>query len=210
MNWKKQVVLWRCLAAGLLLSELFGCAGMSAVDTLSSGTANTVVPDAVYQLQAGDEVDVQVYREPLLSGEFRLDAGGTIRHPLAGVIQARGLTVEALEDRVAALLEEKYLVNPRVTVSIVSAQSSHVVILGEVKNPGVHPIPFGSSLTLLQAVAEAGGFTDLASVNRITVTRTENGEERSVRVRVSRMISGEDPDVPLKPNDVIMVPQIVF
>ena len=161
-------------------------------------------------MQSGDQVSVQVYREPQLSGIFQIDAAGLLRHPLCGSFAAAGLTISEAEMRLTELLGEKYLVNPKVILSIVSAQSSHVVILGEVSNPGVQPIPFGGTMTLLQAVAEAGGFTDLASVNRVTVTRTVDGKEQSIRVRVSRLISGKEPSFELKANDVIMVPEVVF
>ncbi len=163
-----------------------------------------------YRLQVGDQVEVQVYREPQLSGAFKLDADGLIRHPLCGSFKASELTIEEAEARLTSLLGEKYLVNPKVIISILSAQSSHVVLLGEVVSPGVHPVPFGESVTLLQVIAGAGGFTGLASVNRVTITRTVDGKEKSIRVRVSNFISGKEPDVQLKPNDVIMVPQVVF
>jgi len=163
-----------------------------------------------YRLQPGDQVDLQVYREPQLSGTFQVDPAGLIRHPLCGAFKVSGLTIEEAEEGLTEELGEKYLVNPKVTMSILSAQSSHVVLLGEVVNPGVHPIPFGKKITLLQAVAEAGGFTDLASVNRVTVVRTVDGKEKSIRVKVSKMISGEEPDMVLQADDVVMVPQVVF
>lgn len=190
----------------LLLCGTGGCSGLRTEGIV----ADKQVVSVDYRLQAGDEVNVQVYREPQLSGVFRIDASGKIRHPLCGSLQIGGLAVEDVEAQLTELLGERYLVNPKVVVSILSAQGSHVVILGEVENPGVHPIPFGESLTLLQAVAEAGGFTDLASVNRVTIVRSVDGEERSIRVKVSRMISGQEPDLPLLPNDVIMVPQVIF
>jgi polysaccharide export outer membrane protein len=163
-----------------------------------------------YRLHAGDQVELKVYREQELSGIFQVDAAGLLRHPLCGSFPAAGLTVAEAEAGFTELLREKYMVNPRVLISVVSAQSSHVVILGEINNPGVHAVPVGRTMTLLQAIAEAGGFSDLASVDRVTVTRSEDGKEKSIRVRVSRMIAGQEPDLELKPNDVIMVPEIRF
>ena len=200
-------MLFRCLTAVfLLLCVVSGCAGVQTKHIASSGRTES----EEYRLQPGDEVDLQVYREPQLSGVFRIDAAGKIRHPLCGSFQAAGLTTDEVELKLTELLGEKFLVNPSVIASIRSAQSSTVVILGEVEDPGVHAIPFGESMTLLQAIAGAGGFTDLASVNRVTVTRTVNGEEQSIRVKVSRLISGQEPDLPLEPGDIIMVPEIIF
>lgn len=202
-------MILRCLAAFVWLS-LSACSGVSAVDAMKCDPAAGQSSPEGYHLQSGDEVDLQVYREPQLSGVFRIDAAGQIRHPLCGSVQAAGLTTTEVETRLTELLGERYLVNPNVIATISSAQSSHVVILGEVEDPGVHAIPFGESITLLQAIGEAGGFTDLASVNRVTVTRAVDGKERSIRVRVSKMISGQEPDLPLEPNDIIMVPEIIF
>ena len=209
MDIKYKRVIFRYLTAFFLL-YLSGCSGVRAVDALSCDPASGMNSSANYHLQSGDEVELQVYREPQLSGVFRIDAAGLIRHPLCGSFKAAGLTPTEVEARLIELLGEKYLVNPKVIATISSAQNSHVVILGEVEDPGVHSISFGESITLLQAIAEAGGFTDLASVNRVSVTRTVDGKEQSIRVRVSKMISGQEPDLPLEPNDIIMVPQIVF
>jgi len=163
-----------------------------------------------YRLRPGDEVNLQIYREPQISGPFRLDRNGQLRHPLMGPVSAEGRTADELEKIITDVLGTTYLVSPRVTVSILAAQSSSVVILGEVKTPGVHPIPLDEPVTLLQAIAKAGGFTALARVNSVTITRTVNGKEHSIRARVARMIAGEESDITLEPNDVIMVPQIIF
>jgi len=198
--------------SGIILAALLVliCCGCSGTKTPAAKGVSGLSETKDYRLQPGDQVDLQIYREPQLSGSFRVDGSGALRHPLFGAFPAAGLTAGELEQGLTKELGEKYLVNPKVMVSIVSAQSSHVVILGEVKTPGVHPVPFGESITLLKAIAQAGGFTPLARVNWVTVTRTVDGKETSIRARVSRMISGDEPDMPLKPNDVIMVPQIIF
>lgn len=88
-----------------------------------------------------------------------------------------------------------------------------MVLLGEVKKPGVYPLPFGASLTLLQAIAEAGGFTELASPDRVRIVRRlPDGHQTTLRVRVSDLLKskGGKKDVPLEPNDVIMVDQVLF
>ena len=167
-----------------------------------------------YVLQAGDEIDIQVYREPELSGTFRLNPAGEIRHSLAGAIPLAGMTIREAEADFTKRLGKDYLVNPRVIIKMVAAQSSQIVLLGEVKNPGVYPLPFGESTTLLQAIANAGGFTDLASPDRVRIVRRSatGGEPTTLRVRVSELLGGKgkQQDVPLQPNDVIMVPEVVF
>lgn len=170
-------------------------------------------PDSSYVLQAGDEIEIQVYREPDLSGAFRITPSGDIRHPLAGAVSLAGRTLKQAEADFTRILAKDYLVNPRVIFKMLSAQSSQIVLLGEVKKPGVYPLPVGEPMTLLQAVAGAGGFTDLASPDRVRIVRRlPDGRTTTLRVRVSRLLAGKrgHRDIPLEPNDVIMVPEVVF
>ena len=166
-----------------------------------------------YVLQAGDEIDIQVYREPELSGTFRINPSGEIRHSLAGAIPVAGKTVKEAEGYFTKRMAKDYLVNPRVIIKVVSAQSSQIVVLGEVEKPGVYPLPIGDRLTLLQAIADAGGFTELASPDRVNIVRrASDGRQTTMRVRVSDLLGGKgrQQDIPLEPNDVINVPQVVF
>jgi len=166
-----------------------------------------------YELQAGDEIDIQVYREPDLSGTFRLKPSGKIRHPLVGSVGLGGKTVKEAEAYFAKRLAKDYLVNPRVIIKMLSTKSSQIILMGEVESPGVYPLPFGEKMTFLQAIAGAGGFTDLASPDRVRIVRGAEGDKHiTIRVRVSDLLGGkgEQKDIPLEPNDVIMVPEIIF
>ena len=190
----------------LLSLSMAGCMGSRIVVSpdVQAGLADG------YILCPGDQISIDVFREPDLSGTFRLESSGAIRHPLFGVVEISGYTAAEAEARITDLLSKRYLVNPRVLIRVVSSQSSQIVILGEVKTPGVHAIPFDKPMTLLQAVAQAGGFTDLASINRVLITRSVDGRQKKMRVRVSRIIDGKEPDTRLEPNDVITVPQTLF
>lgn len=166
-----------------------------------------------YAIQPGDEIDIQVYREPDLSGTFRVNSEGEIRHPLLGTVPLAQQTLKEAEAVFTQRLAKDYLVNPRVIIKMVSTQSSQIVLLGEVKNPGVYPLPFGEPMTLLQAIAGAGGFTELASPDRVRIVRrTPDGHQTTIRVRVSELLSGKGgkKDIPLEPNDVITVDQVLF
>jgi len=166
-----------------------------------------------YVLQDGDEIDIQVYREPDLSGAFRLKPSGKIRHPLVGSVGLGGKTVKEAEVYFTKRLAKDYLVNPRVIIKILSTKSSQIILMGEVENPGVYPLPFDGGMTFLQAIAGAGGFTDLASPDRVCIVRQTEGEKNiTIRVRVSDLLrgKGKQKDIPMEPNDVIMVPEIIF
>ncbi len=179
-------------------------------DPAEKAAVDDAIPEG-YVLSAGDQVSLDVFREPDLSGTFLLESSGAIRHPLFGSVEIAGLSLADAEAKITQLLADRYLVNPRVMIRVDSSQSSRIVMLGEVKNPGVLPMSFDKPKTLLQAVAEAGGFTDLASVNRVQIVRSSgNGRQKEILVRVSRIIDGRDPDVLLEPNDIITVPQTFF
>lgn len=182
-----------------------------ATEAPAADTTTAPVPEHV--LQPGDEIDVQIYREPDLSGTFRLSPAGEIRHSLAGTIPLAGKTIAEAEGELTRRLNEDFLVNPRVIIKLVSTQSSQIVLLGEVKKPGVYPLAYGETITLLQAVAGAGGFTELASPDRVRIVRRgPDGQQVTIPVRVSDLLKGKrgQRDIPLEPNDVIMVPEVLF
>jgi polysaccharide export outer membrane protein len=129
---------------------------------------------------------------------------------LFGSVEIAGLSSSEAQERVRDILAESYLVDPRVIIRVVSSQAYRIVLLGEVQNPGIVSMPFEEPLTLMQAIAQAGGFTDLASINRITIVRNGENGAKELRVRVSRIVDGRDPDIPLEPNDIITVPQSIF
>lgn len=178
------------------------------------GTSNAPPLEAsAYLLQPDDEIEIQVYREPELSGIFRLNPEGAIRHPLLGSIPLAGMTAADAENHIRERLARDYLVNPRVILKLHSSHNSQIVILGEVKKPGIYPLRVGETMTLLQAIANAGGFTDLASPNRVYIMRrTPEGRQTTLRVPVGNLLKskGRQRDPKLEPNDVIKVDQVVF
>ncbi len=164
-----------------------------------------------YRLQPGDRIRLEVMREPDLSGEFDLNATGTIHHLLLGKVDLAGLTVEAAEARLHASLAADYLVDPRVTVVLLRWAQRPAIVFGEVKSPGAYDIPAGQELTLLQLIARAGGFTDIAALDRVRIVRSTGAREETRRVRVSDILRGGGRgDVSLRPGDVVIVPRTFF
>jgi polysaccharide export outer membrane protein len=94
--------------------------------------------------------------------------------------------------------------------TVVVPVAEFVYVQGEVKSPG--PVKFTRDLTLLRAIVQAGGFTPLAAPKRVTLLREEGDKKQTLRINVSRIIEspGEAKDIPLKPNDIITVPQRLF
>ena len=200
------------LVSGPLLPDrMLTKSGGTGSSHAMNATTNVAVRE--YVLQAGDEIDIQVYREPDLSGTFKINSTGDIRHSLVGSVPMAGKTVEEAEAFFTQKLAKDYLVNPRIVIKLVSTQGSQIVVMGEVEKPGVYPLPPEEPMTLLQAIAVAGGFTELASPDRVRIVRrTLDGHQTTLKVRVSELLDGrgKQQDIPLAPNDVIMVPEVVF
>lgn len=152
--------------------------------------AERVVGD--YRLGASDQIRVTVFGEPELSGEFLLDGSGTISLPLIGEVNALNLTIREFESAIAARLSDGYLREPRVNAEVMNYRPFY--ILGEVRTPGEYP--YSSGLTVLNAVATAGGFTYRANDNIILIRGAEDAEEYRVRL---------DPSTPILPGDTIRV-----
>lgn len=146
-----------------------------------------------YTLDSGDKVQITVFGEPRLTGTYLVADSGEISMPLIGAVQARGHTVASLERSIVSQLQQSGMVlSPSVSVQI--DQFRPFFVLGEVQRPGQYPYVEG--MTVLTAIAIAGGFTFRANEKTMTVTRTTEG--RSVEYRAAR-------DSRVQPGDVIYV-----
>jgi len=118
-----------------------------------------------YQLGASDLIRIHVFGEKELSLEVRLTDAGTFTYPFLGEVESRGLTISALKEKLTSGLKGDYLINPKITVTILEYRS--FFINGEVKKPGGYP--FLPGLTVRKAIALAGGFTERAAKRNIKV-----------------------------------------
>jgi polysaccharide export outer membrane protein len=143
---------------------------------------------AVYLLGAGDSLRITVFGEADLSGTFRISDNGAVVMPLVGQVSAAGLSVPELQKRLVNQLNVKAVKSPDVTIQI--EEYRPFFILGEVKNPGSYP--YVPEMTVLTAVAIAGGFTFRASEDEVSVTRKRNGAASEARAtRASRILPGD-------------------
>jgi polysaccharide export outer membrane protein len=159
-----------------------------------------------YQIQAGDVLEISTWKEPELSREeviVRMD--GKISFPLINDIQAANLSPIQLKKSIEKRLKE-YVENPVVTVSVKIFNSQKFYILGEILNTGEYPI--NKKLTVLQAFAMAGGFTEWAQKKEIILLRKENGEDKVYRINYRNIMKGKDysSNILLKADDTIIVP----
>jgi protein involved in polysaccharide export with SLBB domain len=153
--------------------------------------------DETYRLSVGDTVTTFVLGEPDLNLELTVDGEGNVILPLIGELRVAGLTEKDVEKRLRERLADGYLVNPQVSVYITAYRK--IFIEGEVNEPGA--FPYRPGLTVRQAVALAGGFTDLAAKNRIYVISDSNATSERRKVMLNEAVS---------PGDIIVIDESFF
>ena len=193
--------LWKTLGILTIAMVLFGAAFKGA-DAAPAPTqtptppASTIAADSTYKLGSGDKLRITVFGEDDLGGQYEVDGGGVVRLPLIGQVQAGGLTVLQFEDQVRSKLADGYLKSPRVSVEVTNYRPFY--ILGEVGKPGEYP--YVNGMTVLNAIALAGGYTNRANVRSVYVQRN-GAKEQALPADATTRIS---------PGDIIRVAERFF
>ena len=138
-----------------------------------------------YRVGESDILQVSVWKEPDLSKTVNVRPDGMISLPLIGELKVMGMTSGEIQDAVASKLKS-YLLNPRVTVEITEIKSRRVFITGEVIRPGLYPL--AGPTTVLQLIAQAGGFTPFAKRKNIVILRPENGVQHKYPFNYSSVV----------------------
>jgi polysaccharide export outer membrane protein len=165
-----------------------------------------------YKLQSTDVINITVHGQPDLTTKTRITSDGSISFPLLGKVPAQGLTVQELEHNIKTALEKDYLVSAQVIVFIEEYHQRQVSVMGEVETPGKFDMPSEKDLTLMQAIAMAGGFTNHADITKTRVMRVENGENKTIVIDVKLITEkgDKDKDIVLNPEDIVFVPESFF
>ena len=159
-----------------------------------------------YRIGAGDVLNIATWKEPELTRpEVLVRIDGRISFPLIGDIPAAGMTPAQLTENIQKGLTN-YVTAPVVTVTVINPASQRIYVLGEVARTGEYPLT--KELTVLQAFAVAGGFTQWASKDAIILMRKEGGKEKIYRINYKEIVKGKDIDnnLTLQTNDTIVVP----
>lgn len=180
-----KIVLNRRLfvAAGAL--SLAGCQSVPVADDAAAAETRAV---GDYQLDAGDKIRLNVFGEEELSGEFVVSSAGLLSIPLAGDIPAKGRTIQEVQRSVEAALRAGYILNPQVSAEVLTYRPFYV--LGEVNKPGTYP--YAAGLTVLNAVATAGGFTYRGDTRRIFIRRDGSQREEVYKVTSTLQVAPGD------------------
>lgn len=161
--------------------------------------------DPSYIIGPQDVLDITVWKEPDVSRTVPVRPDGKISLPLLHDVQAAGLTPMQLNSSITEKLA-KFVKDPQVTVIVSQILSQRVYILGEVNHAGA--IPLLPGMTVLQALSNAGGFSEFANLKGIYLTRIENGTEVKYPFNYKKVIRGQNTsqNIVLKPGDTIIVP----
>ncbi len=163
-----------------------------------------------YILSANDQIQIEVFQEDDLRTSAKISKEGTITFPLLGNVKLAGLTMSQATARLTELLKRDFLVNPRVSMTVVNFSKKRFTVLGQVNSPGIKEMPDQEGLDLLEAIGMAGGYTRIANPGKITIKRREGGSESVIQVDGKAMAKGNGKGFQIKPGDTITVAESIF
>lgn len=197
--------------------RIFGGLAIVFAATMARGNGElTQLND--YEIAPLDLVTFQIYDEPDTRLVQRVSASGELRLPLIGIVNVAGLTLRDAEQKLVQMyVEQEFYINPQVLLAMQEYSQRSVSVLGQVNRPEQILFPLeAKSMNLVQAITEAGGFTRLAKIDAIQVTRqdTQGAEERiTVNLEAyfeSKRKNAEAKAFALLPGDIVFVPERTF
>jgi polysaccharide export outer membrane protein len=189
--------LFRCIAAAGLAVIVTGCAASRPMGGSVEAIMAAREAAQTYRLAAGDKLHVAVFNEDNLSGDFVVGPDGRVALPLAGPVQAAGLTLPQFQQAVTARLKDGVVQNP--SVAVTASDLRPYYILGEVNKPGKYS--YTPELTVMNAVATAEGFTYRADKNMVYVRHAADSGEREMPLTATTAVL---------PGDTIRIEQRYF
>ena len=215
-GWRKIVgrliVLTGLLVSDALMAQAPRAARAPAAQApAAQAPAAQALVDANYRLTANDLLDFRVFQEPELDSVIRVSGDGNAIFPLIGAVPVVGKTIGEATELLRKRYMAGYLVNPQVNLTVRTYARKVYTVLGQVQKPGSYEIQGSESISLLDAIGMAGGYTRIANPGRVTVKRREGGEERVYRFNAKKMArSDSESSFSVKPGDVITVAESIF
>lgn len=190
--------------AGLLLTGPACAPALSPQSGIEAAQAQVVDVDT-YLLGPEDAIEIAVWKEPELTKQLIIRPDGKISYPLIGEVQAAGRTVKELREEISKRLE-KFVTDAQVTVLLLKAQHYKIYVVGKVNKPGEYVA--GRPVTVMQALAMAGGLTPFAAPGRIVILRKSGDKEQSLPFNYKEVARGRhlEQNRMLLPGDVVVVP----
>lgn len=156
-----------------------------------------------YRIGPFDELQVNVFGIQELSQNVQVDAGGRISLPLAGAFDVGGRTADMVASEIETRLRDRHVRNPRVSVNVAETVGHVITIDGQVREPGLYPVP--GRMTLMRAIATAKGTTEFARLQDVVVFRTVGDREMVALYNLAAIRRGSYPDPEVFANDVVVV-----
>ena len=207
------IVVSLLLLPGLAATPFAQSATTADRQTADARTASTPAPVGTsgtnaatdYRLGAGDKLRIEVYKDAQLSQALQIRPDGKVTLPLVGDVMAAGRTSVELRDAITESLKE-YIGNPVVTVIVTETAPQVVYLVGEVNKPGAVPLA-GGRMSIIQALALAGGFTDFANKKDIRVLRKTASGMQTLHFNYKDALDDESRREPLQllPGDTVVV-----
>ena len=202
-----------------------GCVGAHGQEAAAlagvSGTNHLVAPapvaaggqadNSIWVLSPNDVIVMTVYQEDELKTETTVDVNGTVMLPLVGEVKVGGMTLPQATAKIQQLYDKDYLVNPQVNLIVGKFSERHFAVLGQVQRPGSFDFPQNEPVSLLQAIAMAGGYTRLGAPSKVSVRRIENGVPKIYHLDADQLAQDlKKKTFQVLPNDVITVGERTF
>lgn len=197
------IFVWTVLAVSLLSS----CSTNSVSGDVGG---NLPIPDSTTSITQGDlrigpmdMLDIDVFGVDDLGGTYQVDFQGLLKMPLIGQFNVMGMSANELSQNLEQRYGETYLQDPDVSVTIADSVGRRITVDGSISSPGLYPIT--GEISLLQAVALAGGPTESANPRKVVVFRNVNGERHAAAFDLVAIRNGSNDDPDIFGNDIIIV-----
>ncbi len=174
-------------------------------DIKSDVSASTEEKDLVisdFTLGVGDQIEITVYRHQDLSKKSKISPSGSLYFPLIGSVQANGKGIRQIQDELTKKFSN-YIVNPQISVEVISYEGQKLFVLGEVENPGVYQMR--TPMTIIDAISTAGGITSDGKVKSVLLIRGNIDKPDIVNLNLKKGDLSQN--VPLRKGDVVYVPR---
>lgn len=157
-------------------------------------------------LGPGDKIELTIFHgQHETKTAYSLDSGGQLEVRYIGSVLAAGKTAQAVQKEIQDRLADGYLNDPVVSLTVVEINSLKLAVLGQVARSG--SVKFTPGMTIVEAIAQSGGFTPLARKNLVRVTRLIEGKKETYKIPVEMIAEGKRPNFPMAPGDEVFVPE---
>jgi len=204
LSWLLLAVIWSCTGPAWAQTSDANPPAEPPPKAGDSGVLTAASPE--YILRQGDVVTVKVYQEDDLASVSRIGNNGAITMPLLGSVKVVSNSLEKATLIIRDLLAKDYLVDPQVTLNVTEFAKRRFTVLGQVQRPNTYDMPADDSVSLLQAIATAGGYTRIGNPRKITVQRTVGTDNQVIKLDAEAMaLNKKEKPFLILPDDVIVV-----